>query len=134
MNSASISGRLTRKPELRRTNNGKSVLSFSVAVQRPHVKDQTDFIDCVAWDSTAEFIANYFDKGKWIECTGVLTTRDFDAKDGTKRKITEIRVDDCGFGGAKKSDYEDKTADKAFEVPSDMKFYDASDTDEALPF
>ena len=75
MNSISISGRLTKDPELRRTQSGTAVCSFSVAVDRPGVKDKTDFIDCVAWDKRAEFVSKYFLKGDPIEVNGVLTRR-----------------------------------------------------------
>ncbi len=103
MNSITISGRLANEPKYRLTLNGKSVANFVVATQRPNVKDTVDFIDCVAWDKTADFICQHFCKGKWIEISGVFTTRDFE-KDGEKRKISEVRCDIAGFGGVKKCD------------------------------
>ncbi len=103
MNSILISGRIANEPRYRLTSNGKSVANFAVATQRPNVKETTDFIECVAWEKTADFICQNFHKGKWIEISGVLTTRDFE-KDGEKRKITEVRCDIVGFGGAKKCD------------------------------
>lgn len=106
MNMVSVSGRMTRDPLVRVTSNGKNVANFTVAVKRPNVKETTDFIDCVAWERTADFIAEYFRKGSWIEISGVLTTRDFELADGTTKKITEVRCDIVGFGGVKKSDRE----------------------------
>ena len=119
MNSVNISGRLTRDPQLRQTQNGKSVANFSIAVQRPGIRDTTDFIDCVAWDKTAEFVNNFFHKGKYIEISGVLTMRDFETNAGEKRKITEVRCDVVGFGGAKKEDDEPRreTAETGDEEP-----------------
>ena len=78
MNIIAISGRLTRDPELKTTTSGKEVVEFTVAVDRPGTRDQTDFIDCVAWDKKAEFIAQYFQRGKRIEVSGVLTTRSYE--------------------------------------------------------
>ena len=101
MNIIAISGRLTRDPELRTTPNGKPVVEFTVAVDRPGVKDQTDFIDCVAWEKKAEFVARYFKQGKRIEASGVLTTRTYE-KNGVKRKRTEVRCDQVFFGESKK--------------------------------
>lgn len=97
MNSISISGRLTKDPELRRTQNGTAVCSFCVAVDRPGVKDRTDFIDCVAWDKRAEFVSKYFVKGDPIEVNGVLTTRTYDDRDGKKRKAVEVNSDRISF-------------------------------------
>ena len=103
MNIIAISGRLARDPELRTTPNGKPVVEFTVAVDRPGVKDQTDFIDCVAWEKKAEFVARYFKRGKRIEVSGVLTTRSYE-KNGAKRKRTEVRCDQVFFGESKNDD------------------------------
>ena len=103
MNIIAISGRLARDPELRTTPNGKPVVEFTVAVDRPGVKDQTDFIDCVAWEKKAEFVARYFKRGKRIEVSGILTTRSYE-KNGAKRKRTEVRCDQVFFGESKKDD------------------------------
>ena len=77
--------------------------SFTVAVDRPGVKDKTDFIDCVAWEKKAEFVSRYFRKGQRIEVSGVITTRTYE-KDGQNRKSTELRADQVFFGDSKKSD------------------------------
>lgn len=108
MNIAAISGRLVRDPELRTTQSGIDVISFTVAVQRRYKNAagdyEADFISCVAWRTTAEFINKYFTKGKWIELEGTIQTRSWEADDGTKRYSTEIIADNVGFGGATKSD------------------------------
>lgn len=106
MNKTIITGRLTADPELRTTKGGEpiSVTSFIVAVSRRFQKDgkdQSDFIDAVAWRHHAEFICNYFTKGKRIELCGELQTRTRVNKNGDKFKVTELIVDEVGFGGDK---------------------------------
>lgn len=80
MNSICLTGRLTDDVELKQTPSGVSVCSFTLAVKRPNVKDTTDFINCVAWRGTAEFISRYFGKGNKIEVNGVLTSRKYEDK------------------------------------------------------
>lgn len=108
MNIVAESGRLTLDPELRHTQSGKAVTVFTIAVDRPGVKDKTDFIDCVAWEKKAEFVSRNFRKGQRIEVSGILTTRQYE-KDGQKRKATEIRCDQVFFGDSKKSDSSQST-------------------------
>lgn len=107
LNVAIIMGRLTRDPELRRTNSGKPVASFTVAVDRDFAPDggekQTDFIDCVVWNGTAEFVEKYFKKGSMIVVSGRLQLRDWTDKDGNKRRSAEIVGSNVYFGEAKKS-------------------------------
>ena len=103
MNVAGITGNLTSTPELKTTNSGISVCSFTVAVKRPKTKDKTDFVDCVAWRETAEFIANHFSKGQKIEISGYITTRIY-GQEGNKRKATELVCEDVSFGGKKEND------------------------------
>lgn len=103
MNITAISGRLVRDPELRRSQGGKAVASFTIAVDRPGVKDKTDFIDCVAWEKKAEFVSRYFRKGQRIEVSGIITSRTYE-KDGQNRKAVEVRCDQVFFGDCKKSD------------------------------
>lgn len=93
MNICAIVGRLTADPELKTTNGGLSVCSFTLAVKRPHVKDTTDFIYCVVWRQSAEYLCNYGHKGDTVEVTGALTCREWDDKDGNKRKTFEVIVD-----------------------------------------
>lgn len=107
LNVAIIMGRLTRDPELRRTNSGKPVASFTVAVDRDYAPDgqekETDFIDCVAWHGTAEFVQKYFNKGSMIVVKGRLQLRSWTDKDGNKRRTAEIVADNVYFGESKKS-------------------------------
>ena len=93
MNSINIVGRLVQDPELKTTNSGKSVCSFTLAVNRPRVKDTTDFINCVAWNQSAEYLTNYGRKGSLVAVTGVLTSRKYDDKDGNHRTAFEVVCD-----------------------------------------
>ena len=109
LNQIVIMGRLTRDPELRRTGSGLAVASFSVAVDRdwPNKETgekETDFIDCVAWRQTGEFVSKYFEKGSMIVVSGRLQIRPWTDKDGNKRKTAEIVVDNVYFGESKKKD------------------------------
>mgnify|MGYP000004294249 CR=1 FL=1 len=101
MNSICLMGRLTADPELKTTQSGISVTSFSVAVDRAYrSKDQerqTDFINCVAWRQTAEFITRYFRKGNRIALQGSLQSRSYTANDGSKRTVYEVVVDNAYF-------------------------------------
>jgi single-strand DNA-binding protein len=108
MNQIVIMGRLTRDPELRHTQNGTPVASFSLAVDRRFApKDggerQTDFIDVVAWRNTAEFVSRYFVKGQMAAVTGKLQIRDWTDKDGNKRRSAEVVADNIYFTESKKS-------------------------------
>ena len=114
LNHITIMGRLTRDPELRRTNSGTPVASFTVAVDRDFSgKDgsekETDFIDCVAWRNTAEFVSKYFSKGRMIVVSGRLQLRDWTDKDGNKRRSAEVVADNCYFGDSKKDDDQPKS-------------------------
>ncbi len=105
LNHITIMGRLTRDPELRRTGQGTAVASFTVAVDRdiaPQGQDkETDFIDCVAWRQTGEFVAKYFAKGRMIVVDGRLQIRSWTDKDGNKRRTAEIVANHCYFGDSK---------------------------------
>ena len=107
LNHITIMGRMTRDPELRRTTSGKPVASFTVAVDRDYAPEgqerETDFIDCVAWNGTGEFIAKYFNKGSMIVITGRLQIRGWTDKDGNKRRSAEVLADHAYFGDSKKS-------------------------------
>ena len=107
LNHITIMGRLTRDPELRRTGSGIAVASFTVAVDRDYSgKDngekETDFIDCVAWRQTGEFVSKYFTKGRMIVVDGRLQIRGWTDKDGNKRRTAEVVADNCYFGDSKK--------------------------------
>ena len=109
LNTITVMGRLVRDPELRRTGSGTPVASFTVAVDRDYSgKDggekETDFIDCVAWRGTGEFVAKYFSKGSMAIVTGSLQIRNWTDKEGNKRRNAEIIAGSVYFGDSKKSD------------------------------
>ena len=104
MNRVILMGRLTADPELRQTPQGTSVTQFTIAVDR-RIKtengQQADFITCVAWRKTAEFICRYFQKGRMIAVEGKLQSRSWDTQDGTRQYATEVIVDNVSFTGEK---------------------------------
>lgn len=108
LNKVILQGRLCQNPELRYTQSGTAVTSFTLAVDRDMKNKetgerQTDFIDCVAWRNTAEFAANYFSKGRMAVVEGRLQIRDWTDKDGNKRKSAEVLVGSLYFGDSKNS-------------------------------
>ena len=108
LNRINLMGRITRAPELKETGNGTKVLSFSLACDRDYVSDSgergVDFIDCVAWRSTAEFIARYFTKGSLICIDGRLQVRKWVDNDGNNRYSTEIVVSNAYFTRGRRED------------------------------
>ena len=107
LNHIIVMGRLTRDPELRRTGSGVAVASFTMAVDRDFSpKDggerETDFIDCVAWRQTGEFVSKYFTKGRMAVVSGRLQIRSWTDKDGNKRRTAEIVADNVYFGDSKR--------------------------------
>ncbi len=106
LNHITLMGRLVRDPELRRTQNGTPVASFTIAVDRDFgSKDgdkQTDFIDIVAWRNTAEFVSRYFTKGRMAVVSGRLQIRDWTDRDGGKRRSAEVVADNVYFGDSKR--------------------------------
>ena len=109
LNHIIVMGRLTRDPELRRTGSGIAVASFTVAVDRDFApKDgserETDFIDCVAWRQTGEFVSKYFTKGRMAVVSGRLQIRNWTDKEGNKRRSAEIVADNVYFGDSKRDD------------------------------
>ena len=107
LNHIVIMGRLTRDPELRRTGSGIAVASFSVAVDRDFGgrdggEKETDFIDCVAWRQTGEFVSKYFTKGRMIVVSGRLQIRSWTDKEGNKRRTAEVVADNVYFGDSKR--------------------------------
>ena len=124
LNRIDLMGRLTADPELRRTNNGKAVTSFTLAVDRDFGDKETDFIECVAWQNTAEFVSKYFTKGRMAVVSGRLQIRSWNDKDGNKRKTAEVVADNVYFGDSKK--------DSAPSIPSDFSVI--HDDDSHLPF
>ena len=107
LNHIVIMGRLTRDPELRRTSTGTAVASFTVAVDRDFGQEgqkETDFIDCVAWRHTGEFVSKYFTKGSMIVVSGRLQIRTWKDKDENKRRTAEVIAENCYFGESKRSE------------------------------
>lgn len=106
LNSITIMGRLVRDPELKKTGSGVSVANFTVAVDRDIAaqgqEKETDFIDCVAWRATADFVSKYFTKGKMIALKGRLQIRSWTDKDGNKRKTAEVVADNVYFAESKR--------------------------------
>lgn len=109
LNTCTFMGRFVRDPELRTSSGGKSVTSFTIACERDfrdaNGERVTDFIDCVSWNATAEFISRNFAKGKMAVVTGSLQFRDWTDKNGSKRKNAEIQVSNIYFADSKKDEY-----------------------------
>lgn len=134
LNHIAIMGRLTKDPELRRTSDGVAVTSFTVAVDRDFSNNgekETDFIDCVAWRGTGEFVERNFLKGKMIIVAGRLQIRSWTDKDGNKRKTAEVVADNVYFGDTKKDVGEKYEAAKN-QHTQDYAVLDGDDGD--LPF
>ena len=124
LNKICIMGRLTSDPELVKTKNDLVIAKFTVAVDRD-VKGKTDFIPCVAWRGTAEFVGKFFGKGKMICCVGRLENNPYEDKNGNKRSSWSVNVESVSFCGDK--------ASESF-TPVDVKFEDLGDEDGELPF
>ena len=146
LNKIFLQGRLTRDPELRHTQTGTAVASFTLAVDRDF-KDKnsgeraTDFINVVAWRQTGEFVSRYFTKGRMAVVEGRLQMRDWTDKDGNKRTSAEVVADNVYFGDSKKDDSEYgsnsgyTTAPSGYSAPAgDSQFAELSDDDGELPF
>ena len=143
INKSIMGGRLTADPELKQTNSGISVCSFTVAVNRrfkgQNGEQEADFINCQAWRQTAEFICNYFKKGSSICIAGAIQTRSWTDKDGGKRYATEVVADEAyfvdgkndgaGAEGASPTNY----TPTAYNPQQSAKFEEIP-TDESLPF
>lgn len=154
LNHIVVMGRLTRDPELRYTQSQLPVASFTIAVDRDYSgKDggekQTDFIDCVAWRQTAEFVSKYFSKGSMAVVSGRLQLRDWTDRDGNKRRSAEIVADSVYFGESKRNsdsqnagnyqtpsgtNQQPKPAGQAVNVPPPGQFAELDDDDGDLPF
>ena len=139
LNKIFLMGRLTRDPELRRTQTGTPVASFSLAVDRDF-KDKatgersTDFIDVVAWRQTAEFVSRYFTKGRMAVVEGRLQIRDWTDKEGGKRRSAEVIADGIYFAGAKAAPPSEGNADEGTLPPPPAGELQDMDDDGVLPF
>lgn len=143
LNHITIMGRLTRDPELRYTQSQTPVASFTLAVDRDfQSKDsgekQTDFIDCVAWRQTGEFVSKYFTKGSMAVVTGRLQIREWTDKEGNKRRSAEVVAERVYFGESKRRDSGDDYRDRAVESfdssPKSSGFSELGNEDGELPF
>lgn len=142
INKTILGGRLTADPELRQTNSGVSVCSFTVAVNRKYSKDgqqEADFINCQAWRQTAEFVCKYFKKGSSICVAGAIQTRSWDDQNGQKRYATEIVADEVYFVDGKNDTQGAGTSEQGNYIPDAYKPQQSADFeeipgDEPLPF
>ena len=146
LNTVSLQGRMVRDPELRRTNSGKAVTSFTLACDRDFKNQQTgekevDFIECVAWGGTAEMAEKYFHKGQMAIATGRLQLRDWTDKNGQKRRTAEILVNSIYFCGSKESGTQTSSgadngySTQAYQAPAPAaNFAEMDGEDEQLPF
>lgn len=143
LNRVTIAGRMARDPELRHTNTGTAVTSFTLAVDRDF-KDQsgerlTDWIDCVAWKSAAEFLCRYTQKGSIVMVDGRLQVRDWTDNNGNKRRSVEVIADNVYFGERKREEQNDYTRQvwpepKAENTLQESKQFTEIDSDGPLPF
>ena len=136
LNHITAAGRLTKDPELRRTQNGVAVASFTIACDRD-IKDasgnkQPDFIDCVAWRNTAEFVDKYFTRGRMVIVSGRLQTREWTDKNGNKRRNAEILAESVYFGDSKRSG-ENTEKNETKEAAKTIDFNQVEIDDDELP-
>lgn len=142
LNSICLQGRLTRDPELRRTQSGTAVASFTLAVDRDFTNQDgsrdTDFIDCVAWKGTGEFVSRNFTKGRMAVVTGRLQLRDWTDREGNKRRSAEVVADSVYFGDSKKDPEAEyaaaEKAGKSYQPAAAPVSVEADDGDGELPF
>ena len=137
LNHITAAGRLTKDPELRRTQNGVAVASFTIACDRD-IKDasgnnQTDFIDCVAWRNTAEFVDKYLTRGRMVIVSGRLQMREWPDKNGNKRRNAEILAESVYFGDSKRS-VENTEKNETKEAAQTVDFDQVEIDDDELPF
>ena len=129
LNHIVIMGRMTKDPELRRTGNGTAVTSFTLAVDRDFANKETgeretDFIECVAWRGTGEFVSKHFGKGRMAIVSGRLQIRGWTDKEGNKRRTAEVLADNVYFGDSKK----EQSAEPSY-MPNDFSALDGEDDD-----
>lgn len=135
LNKVILMGRLARDPELKSTPNSVAVADFTLAVDRGYAKAgterETDFLDCVAWRGTAEFVSRYFKKGMQVAVTGRIQTRKWKDQQDQKRVSVEIVVDEAFFADSKRDTAVDRTEPRGWQS-QDVSFADLGD--EELPF
>lgn len=138
LNVVALMGRLTKDPEMRKTPQGVSVATFTVAVDRSFVKQgedrQADFIDIVCWRNTADFVCKYFQKGSMIALNGSIQTRTYQDKNGNNRKAVEVIADNVHFAGTKPSGEKVQTGSERDLDMSPGDDFEVISDDEDLPF
>jgi single-strand DNA-binding protein len=137
INKVILMGRLTRDPEMRHTNSGTPVTTFSIAIDNGYGDNKrTDFVNCLAWNKTAEFVSKYFGKGKMIIVIGHITTRSWETQDGKRAYATEVVANEVNFGESKTSP-QLNTPQTAAQPPmqdDDDDFTPLDEEDDDLPF
>lgn len=136
INKVILMGRLTRDPEMRHTNSGTPVTTFSIAIDNGYGDNKrTDFVNCLAWNKTAEFVTKYFTKGKMIIVIGRITTRSWETQDGKRAYATEVVANEVNFGETKTSP-QLNTPQTAAQPPmqDDDDDFTPLDEDDDLPF
>ena len=136
INKVILMGRLTRDPEMRHTNSGTPVTTFSIAIDNGYGDNKrTDFVNCLAWNKTAEFVTKYFTKGKMIIVIGRITTRSWETQDGKRAYATEVVANEVTFGESKTST-QLNTPQTAAQPPmqDDDDDFTPLDEDDDLPF
>lgn len=135
INSVALMGRLTYEPELRQTQSGVPVCRFSIATDRSYTpkgeERKADFIDCIAWRQTAEFICRYFHKGDMIALSGSIQTDNYTDKDGNKRKSVQVVANEVSFCGSKQTNTK---ANIDIEGPNENSDFEEIVDDDDLPF
>lgn len=138
LNMIAAMGRLTHTPELRTTTSGKEVCSFDIACERSYSANgqrETDFLPCVAWGKTAQFVSQYFDRGSMIAVNGSLQTRKYQDKQGNNRTAYEIQVREASFCGSKVADsasargFDEQTQSYAREAKGSQSALQAAEND-----
>ena len=136
-NKAILIGRLTANPEMKRTQSGTSVTSFTLAVDRRYSSGgerKADFINCVAWRQAAEFVCKYFSKGDPMGLDGSIQTRSYEDKNGNKRTAVEVVAENVFFVGSKKSDAREPEEPEASMPPKGKDDFEEVESGDDLPF
>lgn len=138
INNVTLMGRLTAAPELKTTKSGTTVTSFCIAIDRRYQpkegEKQTDFINCIAWRNTAEFITRYFKKGDLIALTGEIQTRKYKDNDGNSRTAFEVVISQASFCGGKNNTDSGNAEKNAYTAATGAPNFEEITDDEELPF
>jgi len=135
LNNVSVQGRFTADPELKTTQSGKSVTSFTLANDQNYKENAVNWLDCVAWGKQAEFITKYFKKGSQAIIQGTLQTRQYEDKNGNKRKVTEVVVNQSYFATTKRENATERAANEPQQEYEPATAEDFTvDSEDDLPF